>query len=465
MERRYAVRKKAMLAECEVKPEVFADWERRLGEFVEPFAELLNQEKQQDHATTYLLGLLSNVQRKNVESIAYEHDQDRKNLQHFIGQAAWDDAPLRGELARQVGRELGEADGVLVFDPSSFPKKGRESVGVERQWCGRLGKVDNCQVGIYLAYAGRREHALVEMRLYLPEAWAKDKKRRKKAGVPKEVRFATRHALALQMLAEHGAALPHRWIAGDDEMGRSSAFRRALRERKEQYLLMVPSNTTVRDLDSPTPEYGGRGRRPKQQFQRVDRWAAALPESAWTEHDVRDGTKGPLVVEVARCRALARTERSKPDDEETLLVFRAKQEDGTWKHDSALSNATAQTPPAEFARVFKAEHRIEECFQRGKSEAGLGDYEVRNWRGWHHHQTLSLIAAWFITRETLRGKKIHSGVDRPAGPRRFGAAAVRPHRPPQTGGRGTIRTAPTASQRPGGVLSLEETQPVASLAS
>lgn len=465
MERRYAVRKKAMLAECEVKPEVFADWERRLGEFVEPFAELLNQEKQQDHATTYLLGLLSNVQRKNVESIAYEHDQDRKNLQHFIGQAAWDDAPLRGELARQVGRELGEADGVLVFDPSSFPKKGRESVGVDRQWCGRLGKIDNCQVGIYLAYAGRREHALVEMRLYLPEAWAKDKKRRKKAGVPKEVRFATRHALALQMLAEHGAALPHRWIAGDDEMGRSSAFRRALRERKEQYLLMVPSNTTVRDLDSPAPEYGGRGRRPKQQFQRVDRWAAALPESTWTEHDVRDGTKGPLVVEVARCRALARTERSKPDDEETLLVFRAKQEDGTWKHDYALSNATAHTPPAEFARVFKAEHRIEECFQRGKSEAGLGDYEVRNWRGWHHHQTLSLIAAWFITRETLRGKKIHSGVDRPASPRRFGAAAVRPHRPPQTSGRGTIHTAPTASQRPGGVLSLEETQPLASLTS
>ena len=465
MERRYAVRKKALLAECEVRPEVFADWERRLGEFVEPFAELLNQEKQQDHATTYLLGLLSNVQRKNVESIAYEHDQDRKKLQHFIGQAAWDDAPLRGELARQVGRELGEADGVLVFDPSSFPKKGRESVGVDRQWCGRLGKVDNCQVGIYLAYVARREHAVVAMRLYLPQAWAKDKMRRKKAGVPQEVRFATRQTLALQMLVEHGPVLPHRWIAGDDEMGRSSAFRRALRERQEQYLLMVPSNTTVRDLDSPAPEYGGRGRRPKQQFQRVDRWAAALPESAWTEHDVRDGTKGPLVVEVARCRALARTERSQPDDEETLLVFRAKQADGTWKHDYALSNAAAQTPPAEFARVFKAEHRIEECLQRGKSEAGLGDYEVRNWRGWHHHQTLSLIAAWFITRETLRGKKIHSGVDRPASSRWLRAAVVRPHRPPQTGRRGTLHTAPIVPQRPGGVLSLEETQPLASLTS
>ncbi len=464
MERRYSVRKKDMLAECEVKPELFADWERRLVEFVEPFAELLTHEKQQEHIGTFLSGLLSNVDRKNVESIAYEHDQDRQSLQHFIGQAVWDDAPLRGALARYVGRELGEADGVLVFDPSSFPKKGCASVGVARQWCGRLGKVDNCQVGIYLAYVARREHALVDMRLYLPEEWAKDKKRRKKAGVPKEVRFATRHELALQMLDEHGAALPHCWIAGDDEMGRSSAFRRALRKRKEQYLLMVPSNTTVRDLDLPVPAYGGRGRPPKQKFRRVDRWAAALPESAWTTCDVRDGTKGPLVVEAARCRVLARTERSQPDDEETLLVFRAKQEDGTWKHDYALSNATGQTPLAEFARALKSEHRIEECFQRGKSEAGLGDYEVRNWRGWHHHQTLALIAAWFITRETLRGKKIHSRVDRPASPRRFGTAFGQFPWPLQFRHRQPPHRTPTPPQHGSGVLPLETTQPLAALA-
>ena len=464
MERRYLVRKEKMLAECEVKPDVFADWEQRLEEFVEPFAELLSQEKQQEHLGTYLSGLLSNVERKNVESIAYEHDQDRKNLQHFIGQAEWGDALPRAELARQVGHELGEVDGVLVFDPSSFAKKGRSSVGVDRQWCGRLGKIDNCQVGIYLAYVARREHALVDVRLYLPEEWAKDKKRRKKAGVPKEVRFATRHALALQMLDENAAALPHRWIAGDDEMGRSSAFRRALRERKEQYLLMVPSNTTVRDLDSPAPEYVGRGRHPKQPFQRVDRWAAALPASAWTECDVRDGAKGPLVVEAASCRVLARTERSQPDSEETLLVFRAKQEDGTWKHDYALSNATVQTPLAEFARVFKSEHRVEECFQRAKSEAGLGDYEVRNWRGWHHHQTLSLIAAWFITRETLRGKKIHSRIDRPASPRRFGTAAGHAPWPSHFRDRHPPRRAPTAPKHRSRVLSLETTQPLTALA-
>ena len=130
------------------------------------------------------------------------------------------------ELARQVGTELGEADGVLVFDPSAFAKKGTESVGVQRQWCGRLGKLENwSRVGIYLGYVSRREHALVDVRLYLPKEWANRKRRRQKAGVPAAIRFRTRHELMLDMLDEHGSLLPHAWIAGDDELGRSSWFR------------------------------------------------------------------------------------------------------------------------------------------------------------------------------------------------------------------------------------------------
>jgi len=464
MEQRFVVRQQQMLAECAVTPELFAEWEKRLAEFTRPFAALLTHEKQREHAGTYVSGLLSRVERKNVESIAYEHDQDRQNLQHFVGQAEWDDAPLRRELARQVGQELGEADGVLVFDPSAYAKKGRESAGVARQWCGRLGKLENCQVAVYLAYVARGEHTLVDTRLYLPREWTNDRPRLKKVGVPKSVRFATRHALALQMLDERGAVLPHRWVTGDDEMGRSTAFRRALRERNEWYLLAIPSNTTVRDLETPPPEYGGRGRRPQRPFVRVDRWTAELPAEAWTIIDVRDGTKGPLVVEAVKRRVLARTERAHTGAEETLVVFRTAQDDGSWKHDYTLADAPQDTSMAEFARVLKAEHRIEECFERGKSEVGLGQYEVRGWRGWHHHQTLTLIASWFLVRETLRGKKIHAGLDGAASPQEFRAAAVRPHRPPQTGGRGAIRRAPTASQRPGGVLSLEETQPLASLA-
>jgi len=145
-------------------------------------------------------------------------------------------APVRQltELARQVGQQLGGPDGVLVFDPSAFPKKGDASVGVQRQWCGRLGKIDNCQVGIYLAYGSRSEHALVDVRLYLPREWANDKERRKRAGVPRAVRFRTRHELALETLDERGPLLPHAWVAGDDELGRCSWFRQQLRQRRNR---------------------------------------------------------------------------------------------------------------------------------------------------------------------------------------------------------------------------------------
>jgi SRSO17 transposase len=215
----------------------------------------------------------------------------------------------------------------------------------------------------------------------------------------------------LEMLDEHGSILPHAWIAGDDELGRSSWFRQQLRQRHEQYLLAVPSNTLVRDLTAPVPPSTTKGRARKAPFQRVERWCAALPEQAWQTIEVRAGEKGPLVVQVVRALVQARTEGKVSDVWETLVVFREKQSDGTWKHDYLLSNAWVATPLQEFARVFKAEHRIEECLQRAKGEAGLADYQVRTWEGWHHHQTLALVATWFLTQETRRGKKIHPCAD------------------------------------------------------
>ena len=205
--------------------------------------------------------------------------------------------------------------------------------------------------------------------------------------------------------------LPHAWVAGDDEMGRCSWFRGELRSRGERYLLAVPSNTSVRDLLAPDPPYSGHGRRPRPPFVRVDRWCAALPEAAWRTVEVRDGEKGPLVVQAAWGLVQARTEGRPSDVAEVLVVFRERQGDGTWKHDYLLSNAPLATPLAEYARVFKAEHRIEECLQRAKGDAGLADYEVRTWRGWHHHQALALVATWFLTTETRRGKKMDAGAD------------------------------------------------------
>jgi len=404
MERRFAVRFQEMQSEAEVKPASLNGVLERLERFVEPFAASLRCAEQRQHAQEYVAGLVSNVERKNVESIAYLHDQDRQPLQKFIGQRRWDHRPLIGELVRQVGASLGEPDGVLVFDPSGFPKRGRESVGVARQWCGRLGKTDNCQVAIYLAYASRKEHTLVDTRLYLPKEWTKSRPRCRKAGVPKEVRFQTRHHLALEMLDEHGAALPHAWIAGDDEMGRSTGFRDALRVRDEQYLLAVPANTLIRDLDASPPAYDGCGRPPKVPFRRVDGWRLSLPEARWTTIEVRPGEKGPLVVEATKARVQTKRGRSN-GPEETLVLLRERQADRTVKHDYYLSNAPFTTPLKEFARVAKAEHRVEESLQRGKSDSGLSHYEVRTWEGWHHHQTLALVAAWFLTQEKRRGEK------------------------------------------------------------
>ncbi len=465
MERRFAARMQEALAGATVDPRVFRDVQPRLENFLEPFVALLQETEQKEHAQNYVRGLLSDLKRKNVESVAYLHDQDRLPLQKFMGCSPWDHQPLLRELARQVGAELGEADGVIVFDPSAHPKKGTASVGVQRQWCGRLGKIDNCQVGVYMGYVSRLEQALVDVRLFLPESWARDHKRRKRAGVPQEVRFQTRHELALAMLADKGPLLPHRWVTGDDEMGRSTYFRRELRGRSERYLLMVPSNTLVRDLQAEPPPYRGRGPRPQVPFVRVDRWAAALPPSAWTTIEIRAGEKGPLRVEAVKRRVAAKTDRRRVGPEEVLVVFREKQQDGTFKHDYALSNGSVETPLPEFARVFNAEHRIEQCLQRAKGEAGLSHYQVRTWRGWYHHQTLSLIATWFLTQEARRGKNLDARTDGGAAslvycghlPSRIGLRPNGVHLPHQQ--------PPTETYRASAPLLLEEkTQPCATVA-
>lgn len=421
MEARFERRKVELLKECQVSADLFARVQPRLEKFMEPYVASFCRSEQRGHARTFVQGLLSDLERKNVESIAYRFGQERLPLQWFVGYSEWDDRPLRQELVRQVGAELGDPQGVLVFDPSAFPKSGKESVGVARQWCGRLGKVENCQVGVYLGYVSRHEHALVDLRLYLPKEWTQDKARCRKAGIPKDRwKHRTRQQLCLQMLAEHGKALPHSWITGDDELGRPYNFRRDLHALNEQYLLAVPSNILIRDLEASEPPYAGHGRPPQRPWQRVDRWTAALPAEAWTQLDVRDGEKGPLLVEIVKRRVVGHAPKSKVGHPEVLVVirYRDRDQERVVKTDYCLSNAPAQTPLAELARVAKAEHRIEECIQRSKSEAGLADYEVRNWNGWHHHQILSLIATRFLLTETRQGKKIDPGPYASAGPRR-----------------------------------------------
>lgn len=403
-------RKVELAAECEMDAAVLEEAAGRLGEFMQPFVESFSRRLQGGHAGRMVQGLCSDLEAKNAESIAYLFGLDRKAMQHFMGESKWDDRPLRDELVRQVAEELGEVDGVLAFDPSSFKKSGKQSVGVARQWCGRLGKIDNCQVGVYMAYVSSAGHALVDVEMSLPHEWTDDIARMKRAGVPTSHRkFRKRWQLCLDMLDRYGAQLPHGWITGDDELGKPAEFRAELRSREERYLLAVPCNTTIRDLDVPAPEpakTGPRPSRPKRPSVSVEAWAAARTASEWTRIDVRDGEKGPLVVEVIKRRVETGQYRAKSATEEVVVVIRYKDRDErVVKTDYYLSNADPETSLELFCRAAKAEHRIEHCFQRAKSEAGLADYEVRNWIGWHHHQTLSLIATWYLTVETRRAEK------------------------------------------------------------
>src|SRR5712691_9116393 len=344
MEARYAFRKSQLLDECQVAPEIFEQVIPRLYTFMEPFVKTFHGQVAEQHAKTYVFGLVSDIERKNVESIAYRFGQSRLPLQGFIGWGEWDDEPLRHALLGQVNRHLGQADGVLVFDPSAFAKSGQELVGVARQWCGRLGKADNCQVAISLGYVSSKGHTLVDTRLYLPKAWTKDTARLDKAGVPNASRaYRTRHQLALEMLATHGASLPHGWRAGDAEMGRPYWLRRRLAALGERSLLAVPSNTAMRDLETAPPEASGRGRRPKRPWYSVEAWSQSLADASWQRIDVRDGSKGPLVVEAVKRRVVSRTHRRQQGDAETVVVVRSRDRDqqAVVQVDYSLSNASS----------------------------------------------------------------------------------------------------------------------------
>jgi len=244
----WAQRQEALLRDCIVSPDVFDHMVERLRDFAVPYQHALETAAGKRNVYLYLQGLLSHLPRKNAESIATLVDVERLVLQEFIGIAPWDHRPLVTVLVGEVVDRLGEPDGIIAFDPSSFPKRGAHSVGVKRQWCSHRGKVDNCQVGVFMGYVSRHDYALLDFRLSLPEEWTRDKQRRQECHIPETVSYRTRHEQCLEMLDAWGAQVPHGWVTGDDELGRHSRFRQALRERGERYVLGVPCTTAVRDL-------------------------------------------------------------------------------------------------------------------------------------------------------------------------------------------------------------------------
>jgi SRSO17 transposase len=357
--------------------------------FLDPYLTLFGRRENHGHAQMYVGGRLQRLERRTLEPIANEHNVHRRPLQYFVGAGLWEDEPVRAQLCEHVAKEIGTSDAVLILDGSGLPKKGDHSVGVQRQWCGRLGKEENCQVGEFLAYASPKGQTLVDCRLYLPKPWATDRARRQQACVPKEVQFKTGWELACEMLRQRSSALPHSWVVGDDAYGHPVAFREQLATDGERYLLEVPSNTQVM-LD---PVDGG--------WQSAASVADSLPAKRWTRVRTRDGEKGPIEVDAVKLRVMTRTGSGKRTvgRRETLLITRRGDE--RWFY---LSNARGVSV-AKMTRVAACRHYVEQCLELAKGDVGLHEYEVRSWVGWHHHMTLCLLACFFLALQRKRLKK------------------------------------------------------------
>jgi len=383
-------RAQALLEDAAVSAATVRGCQARLTAFLKRYLPCFYRKEQHEHARLVLEGKLSGLERKTSEPIAHQAGVHRKPVQNFVGAGAWDDDAVMEELRRHVSEVLGTPEGILVLDPSAFPKKGDDSCGVQRQWCGRLGKLDNCQVGVFLAYVTSAGYAPLDRQLYLPKERAHDRKHRRKCHVPERVNFAEKWRIGLDLIDR--AQVPFRWVVGDDELGRVTALRSALRSRGKQYVLDVPCNTLIREIGSGASS-----------FERADTWAARQPSSRWQKLTVRDGEKGPLVVRALAVQVQAKDEDGCLGPREILVVVRTV--DRASRSDYALSNAGRHAVLAELVQVRSARHRIEELFETGNGEIGLDHYEVRSWVGWHHHMTLSLLALWFLLLERRRVRK------------------------------------------------------------
>ena len=397
----------------------------RFTEFVRRFGPLLEGDSRVARAEAYLRGLLLDADdNKNAETIAlnaYGGDTSQVRMtQHFLGQSPWPYLPLRAELVRWVDEAFGEPEGVLIVDESGVAKCGDKSVGVARQYCGATGKIDNSQVGVFLAYASGQGHTLLDARLYLPEEeWAKDPARRQAAGVPAEVVFRTKPELAAELVLGPGQALRHGWVTFDEGYGKDPGFLSRLEEAGERYLGEVPKSVRVW-RQRPVVEGPGRGRtgRPRHKPrvradqpapQTVAQVAAGLRVRAWQRLAFREGTKGTQEAEFARLRVVAERD-DLPGPEMWLVVERSLDQEPTIKY--YLSNATPEVPLLQLVQVGHTRWPVEDCFLQGKQEVGLDAYEVRSWLGWHHHMTLVMLALWFLKLETQRlgeksGRRYH----------------------------------------------------------
>lgn len=384
------------------------------------YSPLFQRREQREAAHTYLQGLLAPLPRKSIEPMVLAVDGVTptavRAIQAFISEGMWDEGRLVQQHWKEVERDLGADDGVLMVDGSDFPKQGGHSVGVKRQYCGELGKRANCQAGVFIGYVSSQGYTMLDRRLYVPAEWLTDAAytaRRRQCGLPPDLTFKTKPELAQEMLAAvvQSQALRCQWVVADEAFGGNPAFLDRVAGLGLWYFTEVAHTTRVW-AERPAlhmPPWRGRGRRPQRarlveggpQAQTVVGIAAALPAAAWTRRTIKEGSQGPMVADFAALRVVAvRDGLPGPD---VWVVWRRHIE--TQELKTYLCNAPLDTPLETHVRMSGMRWPIETCFEDGKQLLGMGDYEVRSWTGWHHHMTLVILAHFFVVRMSLRFKK------------------------------------------------------------
>jgi len=385
------------------------------------YSPLFQRREQRQWSADYLRGLLLDIRRKSIEPMVLElHGADGKAIramQQFVSEGAWSDQTILKRHWREVDRTLGDEDGGLTLDGSDFLKQGKESVGVKRQYCGEVGKRANCQAGVFLGYASAAGYTLLDRRLYLPREWVEDDdfaERRAKCGVPNDICFQTKPALGWEMIREvvDDQHVRARWVACDEAFGRDTVLLDHIAGSGLWYFAEVPHDTQVwieRPLTA-VPAWSGRGRKPSRErlgagqhaAEKVASLAARVLPAQWQRRVIKEGSKGPMVADFWAMRVVAvRDGLPGPD---VWVVLRRQIDTGELK--TYVCNAPATTSLETLARLSGMRWPIETCFEEGKQYLGMGDYEVRSWRGWHHHMTLCILAHFFVVRQQQRLKKM-----------------------------------------------------------
>ena len=382
-------------------------WRDELDVLKERLGPLFVRPEPRQQAGLYLKGLLSGAQRKNGWQLAEQIGDARPwRTQRVLSHVQWDQDAARDICRDYVIEHIGRSDGVLVVDETGFLKKGTHSAGVARQYSGTAGRIENCQIGVFLTYASSKGHALIDRALYLPEAWCADAKRRAEAAIPDEAVFATKPALARQMIARAlDAGVPCAWVLGDEVYGSDLKLRTQLAQREQPYVLTIRCNEKLWAV-----------RAKKTGWYTAAELTEACPASAWQPLSAGAGTKGERFYDWTRVGLARRPGPLSAHGQHWLLVRRNRKDPNELAYYVVFG--PANTNLATLAGVAGLRWTIEECFEVAKQEVGLADYEVRSWHGWYRHITLAMLALAFLVamRVTLNAAPPRAGTEPPSRP-------------------------------------------------